>query len=108
MKRAATIALITALLLVVAFYWWREANVEIYKTYSSPGGRYRIEVWRYPELYASPGDSGGAPGFVRLVDVESGKQIYRKATDMVQVIEYIDWSPRIVNIRLFAEWTLPK
>ena len=108
MKRAATIALITALLLVVAFYWWREANSGIYKTYSSPDGRYRIEVWRYPELYAAPGDSGGAPGFVRLVDVESGKQIHRKETDMVQVIEYIDWSPRIVNIRLFAEWTLPK
>ena len=108
MKRAATIAIITAFSLVVAFYWWREANAGIYKTFSSPDGRYRIEVWRYPELYTAPGDSGGAPGFVRLVDVKSGKRIHRKPTEMVQVIEYIDWSPRIVNIRLFAEWTLLK
>lgn len=47
MKRVAIIISVTALSLLVALYWWRQANAGIYNTFSSPDGRYRIEVWRY-------------------------------------------------------------
>jgi hypothetical protein len=108
MKRAIVISLLIAVALIAVLYSWRESNAGIYKTYSSPDGRYRVEVWRYPEMYAAPGDSGGAPGFVRLVDTESGKTIERKATEMVMVIDSVRWSSDSVAVKLFVDWSLPK
>lgn len=107
-RRTIIIGVSVALAVGSAFVGWRETSAGIYKTFRSPDERYRVEVWRYPELYAAPGDSGGAPGFVRLVDSKSGKTIERKATEMVMLIDSVRWSSSSVDIKLFAEWSLPK
>ncbi len=107
-RRAVIIGLSVGLAVVGAFFGWRESSAGIYKTFRSPDERYRVEVWRYPEFYAAPGDSGGAPGFVRLIDSKSGKTIERKPTEMVMLIDSVRWNSSSVDIKLFAEWPLPK
>ena len=42
---------------------------ELYRVYASPSGAYRLVVYRYVQRIAvMPGDSSGAPGYVRLYD----------------------------------------
>jgi|SRR6185312_10588127 len=78
-----------------------------YKTFSSADGKFRVIVFRRPSLFASPGGSGDAPGFVRLYN-QSNRVLQEKAVDMVQVIDQVTWFTNKVEIKLFADWPLPQ
>jgi hypothetical protein len=78
-----------------------------YHIFPSLDSKYRVVVFRKPTLISAPGGSGDASGFVRLYD-SSGKVLQEKAVDMVQVIDEVTWLTNKVEIKLFADWPLPK
>ena len=82
---------------------------EIYRTYESPNGQFKIVVYRSPQTTAMPGQSGDAPGKVCLFDRKTGKLLERKQIEMVQAIGFHDvrWSETNVFITSFFEWKLP-
>jgi hypothetical protein len=57
---------------------------------------------------AMPGQSGDAPGFVRLYDQRTGRILEQKDVAMVQNIDQFEWSATNLYIKLFADWRLPK
>jgi len=79
-----------------------------YKTSLSPDGKYKIVVYRLPDFsFRMPGQSGDAPGYVRLYD-SSGRMLAEKDVDMVQAADRISWEKKRVSIWLVAEWNLPE
>ena len=54
-----------------------------------------------------PGGSGDAPGFVRLYD-DRGHTLNDQGVDMVNRIDRVSWEEGRVDIKLFAEWELPR
>ena len=54
-----------------------------------------------------PGQSGDAPGFVRLYEVKSGRILEQKDVQMVQLIDQFEWSPTNLYIKFFADWKFP-
>jgi hypothetical protein len=80
-----------------------------YRYFLSPDGKYRLVVFRFDgQDLAMPGQSGDAPGEVRLLEVSSGRVLERKQVDMVQTIDRVVWSSTNVEVLLFAEWKLPR
>ena len=79
---------------------------EPYRMFVSPDGRYRVEVWRFPQDFAMPGQASDAPGAVRLVEVTTGKLLAEVPLDMVQLAEDVDWSNGHAAIKLVADWDL--
>ncbi len=59
--------------LVVTMCFWRRATAEVYHTFTSLDGHFKIVVFRMPSIVATPGDSGGASGYVRLYDARRGR-----------------------------------
>jgi hypothetical protein len=96
------------MVLVVAAHYWRRAAAEVYHTFASSDGRFKVVVYRIPSIVAAPGDSGGARGYVRLYDSQTGRVLAQKDVEMVQLIDQMDWSRTNVHINLFADWRLPK
>ena len=94
--------------LFVAAHYWRRATAEVYHTFPSPDGRFKVVVYRIPSVVAAPGDSGGARGYVRLYDSQTARVLAQKDVEMVQLIDQMDWSSTNVDIKLFADWKLPK
>jgi hypothetical protein len=94
--------------LVVAVHYWRRATAEVYHTFTSPDGRFKVVVYRIPSVVAAPGDSGGARGYVRLYDSQTGRVLAQKNVEMVQSIDQMEWLSTNVDIKLFADWRLPK
>ena len=79
-----------------------------YQIFTSPDGEYHISVYRitvFPMMM--PGSAGDAPGFVRLYD-NYNNILEEQDVDMVQLVDDIEWSEDKVNIKLFAEWDLPR
>ena len=74
----------------------------------SPDKRFKMIVYRIPMTSAMPGQSGDAPGFVRLYDERNGRILEQKDVEMVQLIDQPEWSPTNLYIKLFADWKLPK
>ena len=85
----------------------RHLHAREYRTFLSPDGRFKIVVKGVPMVFAFPGQSGDAPGFVQLC-TKSGKVLQEKEVEMVQMVDNVQWSPSAVNMDLFAEWNLPK
>ena len=85
------------------------ARAEEYRSSVSPDGRFKMVVYRIPVTTTMmPGQSGDAPGFVRLYDQRSGHILEQKNVGMVQNIDQFEWSPTNLYIKLFADWRLPK
>ena len=106
--RRAITAFLVLVALAAALHYWRRATAEVYHTFTSPDGRYKIVVFRIPRVVAAPGDSGGASGYVRLYDSQSGRVLAQKNVEMVQLIDQVEWSSTNVDIKLFADWRLPR
>jgi hypothetical protein len=80
----------------------------VYRTFWSPDGNFKIVVYRHPTLIAAPGGGGDAAGDVCLYAIHTGSLIEWKAIDMVQNIDQVKWSATNVDIKLFADWSLPR
>jgi hypothetical protein len=76
-----------------------------YRRFDSPDGRYHVSVYRRSVAAAMPGQSGDAPGTVRLHD-KSGRVLQEAAVDMVQGVDQVDWEVRRVHVKLVADWPL--
>lgn len=88
---------------------WCIATTSEYKSFTSPDGRFKVVVYRRAMLIALPGQSGDAPGYVKLVD-EEGRVLGKKKVNMVQIIEesVILWKEDYVFIGpLSVKWELP-
>lgn len=83
------------------------ATAEGDRSYTSPGGRFKMVVYRTPLPIAMPGQSGDAPGFVRLYELKTGRILEQKDVQMVQLIDQFEWSPTNLYIKFFANWKLP-
>lgn len=53
-----------------------------------------------------PGQSGDAPGVVRLYN-RRGDLLQETKVEMVQLVDHVEWTDRKVRIKLVAEWELP-
>jgi hypothetical protein len=80
-------------------------GLELYRTFESPEGHYHVEVWRQPQPFMMPGQSGDAPGVARLVDA-SGDVLAEVPVEMVQLVDQVDWSDGHAYITLIADWDL--
>ena len=103
----AGLAACTALL-VSACHRGARSTAQEYRSYVSPGGRFKMVVYRAPTQFAMPGQAGDAPEFVRLYDQRSCRILEEKDVEMVQNVDQFDWSPTVLYIKLFADWKLPK
>jgi hypothetical protein len=79
---------------------------EPYRIFLSPDGRYRVEVWRFPQDFAMPGQAGDAPGAARLVEITTGKLLAEAPLDMVQLAGEVHWSNGHASIKLIVDWVL--
>ncbi|MGC3958224.1 MAG: hypothetical protein QM813_09890 [Verrucomicrobiota bacterium] len=94
--------------LAVTLMLLRRPKGEEYRRYSSPDGRFQIVVFRIPTAFARPGGSSDAPGYFRLLDAHTGKVLREQEVEMVQLVDQIEWSATNVEVRLLADWSLPK
>src|SRR5579863_8005394 len=58
--------------LVAAWPKIERLQAQKYRRDRSPDGRYAMVVYRIPTVFAMPGNSGGAPGYVQLWDTVGG------------------------------------
>lgn len=82
---------------------------EIYQSFSSPDGNFKLIVYRNEESFSLPGQSGDASGYIELID-QNEKVLKRKEIEMVQVLEsdIILWKTDYVFIGpLSIKWELP-
>jgi len=80
-------------------------DLEVMRTFSRPDGAYRVILLRKPMPAAMPGQTGDAPGVVRLYD-RAGRLLAQADVEMVQLVESIDWSNDKASIKLVVEWDL--
>ena len=90
---------------VVGWLYLSQRGLDLYRTLESPDGRYRVEVWRQPQPFTMPGQSGDAPGLTRLVDA-SGDMLAEVPVEMVQLVDQVDWSDGHAYIKLVVDWDL--
>jgi hypothetical protein len=100
MRQVATAFLILAIGAVLA-----GCKLEPYRAFERPDGLYRVEVWRQPQIFAMPGQSGDAPGLARLVDA-AGMTLAEIPVEMVELVEDVDWSSGHAYIKLVVDWDL--
>ncbi|MFA6289653.1 MAG: hypothetical protein WC661_19910 [Opitutaceae bacterium] len=77
-----------------------------FKTYNSPDGKYKLEVFRKEELMGMPGQSGDAPGKIRLS--KDGIKLKETRVEMVSMVEEPVWTDKTVYIHLLIDWSLEK
>jgi hypothetical protein len=99
---------IAGVALVVAFMLLRRPQGEEYRRYSSPDGRFQIVVFRIPTSFAMPGGSADAPGYFQLLETQTGRVLREQAVEMVQLADHVTWSATNVEVRLLADWSLPR
>ena len=102
MRQVATALLILAIGAVLA-----ACTLEPYRTFERPDGLYRVEVWRQPQIFVMPGQSGDVPGIARLVNA-AGMMFAEVPVEMVQLVEDVDWSDGHAYIKLVVDWDLPQ
>ena len=109
-RRAVPLAVFLALLGMGGFAWISTTRLEPYASFERPDHHYQVVVLRkgsgWPGGVGRPGQSGDAPGEVRLVD-RSGHVLESSSVDMVQVVDNVDWQDKHVVIKLVADWPLP-
>ena len=107
-RHTIRIVAIVLLLAVLALAWLALGKPQEVAGFERPDHHYKVVVLRRSTGWsaAMPGQSGDAPGFVRLYDA-SGHLLQQTRVDMVQVVDRVDWQDRRVSIKLVAEWPLP-
>lgn len=104
-KRTTALTLGLALLaLIAALLYFGSAWLpeQEYRSFPSPDGRHRIVVYRQTMLPSvMPGQSGDAPGTLRLYD-DRGRVLNEARVEMDQLVDRVDWEEQRV-----AEWELP-
>ena len=100
--------LIVGVLVASGLRAWRRSGAEEYRTFASPNGRFQIVVFRIPSRVAMPGQSSDSPGYFQLRDARTGRVLRESSVEMVQLVDRIEWSPTNVDVRLLADWSLPK
>lgn len=97
-------------ILLALICWWIAFEYilpEEYASFTRSDGNYQVVVMRTPKWPAlMPGQSGDAPGKVRLYD-RDGKLLHETKVEMVQLIDRVDWTNKRVRIKLIADWQLP-
>lgn len=98
-----------ALAVLGAFFlgYWDRYGAEVYKSFASPDGRFELVVYRHSVGFMGPGQSGDAPGYLELREVQTGRVLGICDVEMVQLVENVDWSPANVHVRLLTTWSLP-
>ena len=104
LSRATVSALCLAVLACAAVGCSRETE---YRRFDSPDNAYYVSVYRRSGTFTSamPGQSGDAPGTVRLHD-KTGRVLRETEVDMVQSVDTVEWEPDSVHIKLVADWPL--
>jgi len=98
---------IVVILVMAAAAWAWTRRPEVVGTYERPDHRYKVVVLRQaPLLPTLPGQSGDAPGVVRLVD-HDGRVLQEAPVEQVQVVDGVTWVDHGVQVKLVADWSLP-
>lgn len=100
--------LIVGVLVAFGFCVGRRSGAEEYRTFASPDGRFKIVVYRIPSLIAMPGQSSHSPGYFQLRDARTGRVLQERSVEMVQLVDWVEWSRTNVDVRLLADWSLPQ
>jgi hypothetical protein len=87
---------------------WRRSGAEVYRTFASPDGRFQIVVYRIPTRGALPGQGSDASGYFQLREARTGRVLRERSVEMVQLVAGIEWSSTNVDVRLLADWELPR
>lgn len=106
----STTTLFAGLLCLFAYkIYYGEIFGDERETLTSPDGHYKIVVLaRGIDFFASaPGDAGGAPGNVSIIDLKSHKRIGRELLEMVQFADSCTWTTTNVTIVDVGQWQLP-
>lgn len=88
---------------------WERMTTRVYGEVPSPDGRFTIVIYRKLVLpYIFPGQTGDAPGYVRLIDQQKNV-LQEKELEMVQLVSpgSISWKDDVVIIPTMAIWPLP-
>jgi len=78
---------------------------ELVRTFESPDGNHRIEVWAHIRTFTSPGDAGQDPGKVLLLD-RNGKVLESSKVHIADIIDTVTWREDRVSIIGVAAWDL--
>jgi hypothetical protein len=106
-RRNAAIAGIAGVI-AAPVIWETFRPKDVYREFLSPDGRFKVTVYRFPFLFGTmPGQSGDAPGEVRLYRTDNGKILKRTRVEMVQRVDHWTWTATNVNIKFVADWELP-
>ncbi|HEU0008272.1 MAG TPA: hypothetical protein VFT34_00490 [Verrucomicrobiae bacterium] len=100
--------LVVGVLVAFGLRAWRRSGAEEYRTFASPDGRFQIVVYRIPSRVTMLGQSSDAPGYFQLRDARTGRVLRERNVEMVQLVDRIEWSPTNVDVRLLADWSLPR
>jgi hypothetical protein len=108
-ERNAAIALfISVSLTLLTWVWLTRKPIEPYREYLSPDGKFKLAIYRFSRLPpVMPGQSGDAPGEVRLYRTDNGKLLKRKGVEIVQIVDDWTWTATNVSIKFVADWKLP-
>ena len=80
---------------------------EVYKEYTNPGRQYTVVIYRYPSLFAMPGQSGDGRGKIVLRRNSDGRTIGKMPLEMVQLISRVEWQPTFVDLGPVGTLPLP-
>ncbi len=104
MRRIKIISLwVFAVIAVVSISLWIWWPLEVYNTFTSPTGKHRLVVYRYPMPIMFPGQSGDAPGRV-VLQSDEGVEINHTSVSMVQNVDYVEWTEHSVYVKFLLEW----
>jgi hypothetical protein len=111
MIRFKKILVVSVMVVACACGFYRlNAEEYLYESYPSPDGRYKVEVvivgHGILELPRFPGSSGDRPGYIRLID-SRGHVLEKENVEMVNGVDPPRWRESSVDVKFFAEWSLP-
>ena len=90
-------------IVTTAFLLWICWPVEVYRKFENPSGTHQLVVYRIALPFLMPGQSGDAPGIVVLQSA-TGRKIKLKYVNMVQNVEYAEWTENSVYVKLLLQW----
>jgi len=106
-RHIANFILVIVLILTILFIF-KSQKKTVHRSYSSPDKKFKLVVYSYWRLIATPGSGSDAKGLLCLYDERTGKELERCKVDIVQEVDQIEWSSTNVCVKLIADWPLPK
>jgi hypothetical protein len=96
------------ILISCAFLFFYETHRKtVYTTFESPDHKYKIIVYGYHVLVATPGHGDHVPGLACLYDIKSGKELNRCKLGLIQDVDHVEWSATNVWVGIEMNWPLP-